>query len=78
MLETLSLGCHHRAGTGDRWPSGTARHCANSRAARTNWNFAAGCTGEKLSDPEEHASKSFEDDQRKNQIYYESAYDRWA
>jgi hypothetical protein len=37
-----------------------------------------GARVKKLSDPEEHASKSFEDDQRQNQTYYESAYDRWA
>jgi hypothetical protein len=36
-------GCHHHAGAGERSFSGTARHCENSRATRSNWNSVAGC-----------------------------------
>jgi hypothetical protein len=38
-----NAGCHHHAGAGDRSFSGTARHCANSRAARSKFNFDTGC-----------------------------------
>jgi hypothetical protein len=37
MLEAdVDRGCHHHAGAGDRSSSGTACHCANSRAVRSN------------------------------------------
>jgi len=32
-------GCHHHAGAADRSSFGTARHCENSRAVRSNWKF---------------------------------------
>ena len=42
MLHTTSkAGCHYPAGAGDRSSSRTARRCANSRAVRSNRNFAA-------------------------------------
>jgi hypothetical protein len=43
LRDYINRGVPHQAGAGDRSFSGTARHCENSRAVRSNWRFAAGC-----------------------------------